>query len=404
VELQDWLYAPDRSRWFDWVGVAQYSLHFVLPVAAGFWLWLDSRRLYWRYLLAVLLLFLIGFAGYALYPAAPPWMAASFERTPQIHRIMVDTLLRLPAAEPVGLAYTRMSPNPVAAIPSLHAGLPLLIALCLIRVRGRWALPLLLYPLLMTFFIVYLGEHYVIDALFGFAAALAAYLVVYHVPWTRLFREVRVPRPAPARWTASPSLRRAGQWLMPALALISAALIVDSLRPGTSQSLIPGLGVLAGTSDELDPQPCELGSSSSLTAGALLAPVAGRYAAFFVNVDEPACFVLTANTQFAPPSPGLVQGLARRAPIRLRPLPSLREGVEYFSVYTGFPSPSLVAKGLPEGHRFALVVALSDVPDAEAATAAIDHLAQIAFTEADLGNAPSDFIAPVQTPPEPPEP
>src|SRR5215218_557554 len=78
VVLQQWLYDPERgSRWFDWVGAVMHSLHFVLPIAAGFAFWLRDRALYWRYAASLLLLFVLAFAGYVLFPQAPPWMAGT---------------------------------------------------------------------------------------------------------------------------------------------------------------------------------------------------------------------------------------------------------------------------------------------------------------------------------------
>jgi hypothetical protein len=405
VALQRRLYDPSGSTWYDWVGIGQHSLHFVLPVLIGFWLWMDSRRVYWRYLASVLVLFFFGFVTYALYPAAPPWMAAMNELTPPIHRIAVETVQRLPASAPIGLAYTHMSPNTVAAIPSLHAALPLLIALVLIRVKGRWAMPTLLYPLLMGFFLVYLGEHYVIDVLIGYAYALGAFLLVWMIPWTRLARAARLPQPTMPRLALGPATNVLGTALMPALAVASIVMIVFTLRPGRPPAeegpLVPGLQVQVGESGLLNPQPCDAGASPSLTAGSALLPVAGRYAAFLFDVDEPACFVLTANTQFSPPRPNRVALLASRSPIRLRPLPSLREGVEYFAVYAGYPSDQLQARGFPPDRRLALVTALSDVPDYDAAVEAVEYLASLAL---DLSPpaAPTPETEPADAPPSMP--
>ena len=43
----------------------------------------------------------------------------------------------------------------------------------IIRLRSAWRWLLLLYPFLMSFGLVYYGEHYVIDILAGFALAAA---------------------------------------------------------------------------------------------------------------------------------------------------------------------------------------------------------------------------------------
>jgi membrane-associated phospholipid phosphatase len=61
----------------------------------------------------------------------------------------------------------------VAAIPSLHGGVTLLLVLFLWpRVRRRWRPLLAIYPVLMAFSLVYTGEHYVVDVLVGWVLAV----------------------------------------------------------------------------------------------------------------------------------------------------------------------------------------------------------------------------------------
>ena len=58
--------------------------------------------------------------------------------------------------------------NPVAAMPSLHAGISFLIALYAIqRLRSRWRWAARCYPLAMSTALVYFAEHYVIDIVAG---------------------------------------------------------------------------------------------------------------------------------------------------------------------------------------------------------------------------------------------
>ncbi len=65
------------------------------------------------------------------------------------------------------------SVNLVAAIPSLHAGLSLAIAMFLWRrVTRRWRPLLVAYVLIMAFTLVYSAEHYVIDILLGWSLAV----------------------------------------------------------------------------------------------------------------------------------------------------------------------------------------------------------------------------------------
>lgn len=77
--------------------------------------------------------------------------------------------------------YQHLNPNPVAAFPSLHEAFPVLGLLYGLRIFGRRAWPLALWCLAVCFSIVYLGEHYLIDAIAGVVVAALAYAVVQGV-------------------------------------------------------------------------------------------------------------------------------------------------------------------------------------------------------------------------------
>jgi membrane-associated phospholipid phosphatase len=81
--------------------------------------------------------------------------------------------------------YSHLNPNPVAAMPSLHAAYPTLVLLALRRYRKTYFWFFLPYPLLVWLSTVYLGEHYVIDVIAGAAYAFAAYFVVYNFATVR---------------------------------------------------------------------------------------------------------------------------------------------------------------------------------------------------------------------------
>jgi membrane-associated phospholipid phosphatase len=69
--------------------------------------------------------------------------------------------------------------NPVAAMPSLHAGFTLLIVLTLWKSARWWArIPLAAYPVLMGFTLAYFAEHYVVDILAGWVYAVCVYVAV----------------------------------------------------------------------------------------------------------------------------------------------------------------------------------------------------------------------------------
>ena len=64
--------------------------------------------------------------------------------------------------------------NPVAAVPSLHGAVALLVSVFLWPlVRRRWRPLLALYPLAMGFTLVLGGDHYVFDILLGWGVVSA---------------------------------------------------------------------------------------------------------------------------------------------------------------------------------------------------------------------------------------
>ena len=387
VELQQWFYNPAQAAWYDWAATLQHAAHFVLPVAVGLVLWLRGRQLYWRYLASVLLLFYLGFAGYALYPAAPPWMAGLQEQAPFVHRIAVETVLRLPRSAPIGLAYTHFNPNPVAAIPSLHAALPLLLALVLIHLWGKRALPALLYPLTMGYNLVYLGEHYVIDVYIGYAVALVAYLAVWQAPRWIGVPALPDPRqfvPAMPQSVARVPWRGLAQLFTPSIAVVSVALIGMTLRPGRPADapgpVVPGLAVQAGQPVAMPRVTCDQGAAANLTIDDYLVEVAGRFAAFLIDLTDHTCYALSAAPSFAPPAADRISRIAERAPIHLASLTRSGSSGEFVALRIGPASPQLQAEGMPEGRRYLLMVELADVPDPLNAAYVIDVIQELIIT------------------------
>jgi len=114
----------------------------------------------------------LGAVVYWLVPTAPPWYAAQRGRMAPVRRIMVEAGERVWGRlwRPL---YDGLEGNPFAAMPSLHFGTSVMAARVLSGVgRGPgtvgWA-----YALSLGFGLVYLGEHYVVDLIAGFALAEA---------------------------------------------------------------------------------------------------------------------------------------------------------------------------------------------------------------------------------------
>jgi hypothetical protein len=196
--LQGWFHPATGPDLVAVGATIVYFLHFPLPLAVGFLLWLTRRSLYYDFVAALIVLCIAGFVTFLFVPVAPPWYAAQhgFLNGPN-GQPLIQYL------KPVGFdelaswlgfnghylyTYTfyDIGPNPVAAFPSLHAGFPFLAFLFALRGFGRVGWLVLGYFALVVFSIVYLGDHYVIDAIAGVAYACASYALVAHAPtWFR---------------------------------------------------------------------------------------------------------------------------------------------------------------------------------------------------------------------------
>jgi membrane-associated phospholipid phosphatase len=190
--LQHAFYQPGVVGIQDVVAMVFYFMHFVLPIVVGFIFWLNSREHYRRYIAALLLMSFLSFVTYLFWPSAPPWY--------QLHdvvKINDQTVRHLWGFTLVSPIYHSFNPNPFAAFPSLHAAYPALATVyAWSRFRGL-AIGLLLWTAAVLVSIVYLGEHYVVDALAGFAYVAAAALIVESFTrWRRNRASAAEARPA----------------------------------------------------------------------------------------------------------------------------------------------------------------------------------------------------------------
>lgn len=175
VWLQEHL-VDGAVHWYDAVAALVYATHFVsFPLVTGI-VWFCLRDRFAAWITAVLTFTLVGVVGYTVYPAAPPWMASDRGEIGAVTRIATPgwNYLNLDVIGHL-IARGQAGSNPVAAMPSLHAGSALLIALFLWPVvSSRWRAALLTYAMLMALTLVYAGEHYVVDVVAGWLTAVVA--------------------------------------------------------------------------------------------------------------------------------------------------------------------------------------------------------------------------------------
>ena len=166
------------------------SLHFVVTIGVMVFLfarWPDDYPV-WRNTLASATG--IALIGFMLWPLLPPrLLPASYG--------YVDTLARYPTFWSFNSGAVNQISNQYAAMPSVHCAWALWCACVLVpRLRHRWAKWLAaLYPVSTVIVIVLTGNHYVLDAVGGFAVFGIGFLLARR--FTRAGRGAR-PSPLPA--------------------------------------------------------------------------------------------------------------------------------------------------------------------------------------------------------------
>lgn len=149
-----------------------------VPIAFGLWLYFSkSRALYLRFAMVFLFVNLIGFVGYYVHPAAPPWYALRYGFEPILHTpgdpaglLRFDQLTGLTLFESM---YGRNA-NVFAAVPSLHAAY-MVVALVYAWIRKcSWPVITLFAVIMVGIWTtaVYTSHHYIIDVILGVGCAL----------------------------------------------------------------------------------------------------------------------------------------------------------------------------------------------------------------------------------------
>lgn len=202
--------------WWEVVLSTVYMSFFVLPYVVAGVLWLRDRDEWKAFVKLFVGLSFAALVIYALLPAAPPWAASRCTPTdvvggPSGPRCMFRSARGVPDGGLLGSLQTtqdgangwierivgrgwgklnmhtasalidqgQASVNLVAAVPSLHAGMTLAIAVFLWnRVNRGWRPVLAAYVIVMAFTLVYTAEHFVIDILLGWALAAIVMLAM----------------------------------------------------------------------------------------------------------------------------------------------------------------------------------------------------------------------------------
>jgi membrane-associated phospholipid phosphatase len=172
--LQQHFYDVHSVEPQDAVALVLYFMHFPLPIVVGFIFWTRSREHYWRFVSALLLMSFLAFLTYLVFPSTPPRL--QFPHS--VHWVTDETVKKLFNNYYISPVYSHLNPNQYAAFPSLHAAFPLVSALYAWNRYRALSVGLAIWTAGVWIAIVYLGEHYFVDALAGLVYAAVAAVVV----------------------------------------------------------------------------------------------------------------------------------------------------------------------------------------------------------------------------------
>ena len=170
-----------KTRWYDFVFYFAYLLHFILPFMLAIVIWKLRENQYWRVVVTYLVVAFGAFITFFLLPAAPPWLASDNHYIEHITRISSNVFGAM-GLKDFPSFYNHISPNPVAAVPSLHSAWATLLVIFVYKNFGRrWAALSSVYPLLIYVGTVYEGEHYVFDVIAGILYAVVGYIFTPYI-------------------------------------------------------------------------------------------------------------------------------------------------------------------------------------------------------------------------------
>lgn len=156
-----------------------------VPVPLFFALYLfcsGKRGLFLRFAWAFLFVNLLGFVGYYVHPAAPPWYMAEYGTEPVFDTLGNEAgLCRFDQLMGINFFHDLYSRNAnvFAAVPSLHSAYCLTAFLYALIGRERWYVTWMLgfFSLGICWTAVYTSHHYVIDVLLGVFLAIGFVLL-----------------------------------------------------------------------------------------------------------------------------------------------------------------------------------------------------------------------------------
>jgi hypothetical protein len=175
-------------------------LHFPVLIACLIWLWVRHRARYTR-MRTTLAVFTAVCLLIQLVPVAPPRMLPATG--------LVDTAVLY--HQSVYQTHTGFNPDQLSAMPSVHVGWAILVAIMVITTtRSRWRWLAVLYPVATALAVVITANHYWLDAVVAALLLVLVMLVQYAVRRVAARYRARLPFPLHGLFPYRPALDHSG--------------------------------------------------------------------------------------------------------------------------------------------------------------------------------------------------
>lgn len=177
-------FAANHNNFLDILSGLFYINWVPIPLAFAGFLFFKDKLLFAKFSIVFLLVNIVGFIIYYIYPAAPPWYVNIYGFDLQIGvpgnsagLSRFDELTGIPVFESI---YNKNA-NVLAAMPSLHSAYPVIVLFYGIKKRlGNINWFLGIFMIGIWFSAVYSGHHYIIDIIPGVSIALG---VIFLFEW-----------------------------------------------------------------------------------------------------------------------------------------------------------------------------------------------------------------------------
>lgn len=174
-----WL--ANHTTWLDIVTGFFYLSWVPVPLGFATFLFFKNRKWFLQFSLTFLLVNILGFIIYYVYPAAPPWYIQEYGFTFQAGTPgNTAGLSRFDAYFDVSIfkSLYEKSSNVFAAMPSLHSAYPLIVLYYGWKFRLKWINLFFATTMIGIWFsAVYTSHHYILDVLAGILCAITGILL-----------------------------------------------------------------------------------------------------------------------------------------------------------------------------------------------------------------------------------